>query len=95
MELRFYAVMGRKDEAALPSSNLSLIPSCRVCYNKLVPPLQVFSCTNRHLICLSCKERTGDRYSTSRVVGRGRATAIEEVIRQVMGTPLIEGELSL
>ena len=82
-----YAEMGRKVEAVQPSSNSALIPSCPVCYEKLVPPLQVFSCTNGHLICSSCKERTGERCSTCRVMGGGRATAMEEMIRQMMGTP--------
>ena len=81
-----YAEMGRKVEAVQPSSNSSLIPSCPVCYDKLVPPLQVFSCINGHLICSSCKERTGARCSYCRVVGGGRATAVEEIIRKMMGT---------
>ena len=83
-----FAEMGRRVEAVQPSTiTSSLIPSCPVCYEQLVPPLQVFSCTNGHLVCSSCKERIGDKCSTCRVEGGGRATAMEEVIRKLMGNP--------
>jgi len=82
-----YAEMGRRVEAVQPSSNSSLIPSCPVCYVQLVPPLQVFSCTNGHLVCSSCREKIGEKCATCRVEGGGRAIAMEEVIRNLMAKP--------
>ena len=66
-----------------PSSPASLLPSCPVCYERMKPPLQIFTCGNGHLICSSCKPEVTMCYCQAMYTGR--ATAMEQMVRQILG----------
>jgi hypothetical protein len=69
----------------LPSSNtsVSLIPECHICMEVMKPPLQIYTCDNGHLICSTCKPRVNRCHCTA--VYRGRANAMEQMVRQIIG----------
>ena len=65
-----------------PSSPASLLPSCPVCYERMKPPLQIFTCGNGHLICSSCKPEVTMCYCQAMYTGR--ATAMEQMVRMIL-----------
>ena len=65
-----------------PSSPASLLPSCPVCYERMKPPLQIFTCGNGHLICSSCKPEVTMCYCQAMYTGR--ATAMEQMVRTIL-----------
>ena len=65
-----------------PPSPASLLPSCPVCYERMKPPLQIFTCGNGHLICSSCKPEVTMCYCQAMYTGR--ATAMEQMVRTIL-----------
>jgi len=67
----------------------NLVPECPVCYERMNPSMQIFTCGNGHVICSVCKEKveeTGSKCINScGAVYAGRATAMEQMIRQIFG----------
>jgi hypothetical protein len=63
--------------------SVSLIPECPVCLDKMKPPLQIFNCSNGHLICSTCRPSVKICYCKAKYVGR--ATAMEQMVRQILG----------
>merc|ERR1719369_2228963 len=67
-----------------------LVPECPVCFERMIPPIQIYTCGNGHVICSFCKEKfkeTGNMcINNCRAVYAGRATAMEQMIRQIFGT---------
>jgi len=65
----------------------SLIPECPVCLEEMRPPLQIYNCSNGHLICSICEQKISSNACTSRCGGvyTGRATAMEQMVRQILG----------
>jgi len=70
-----------------PSPPLSLIPECPICLESMRPPLQIFNCSNGHLICSACMPRmsTMNRMCHCQQNYVGRATAMEQMVRQILG----------
>ena len=62
----------------------SLIPECPVCMEELRPPLQIYNCGNGHLICSFCRPRVTTGMCHCRSMYCGRATAMEQIIRQIL-----------
>ena len=78
------------EEAARNIPPASLIPECPCCYESLLemrPPKQILTCGNGHLICSDCQpEITGNRcISRCGSSYGGRATAMEQMVRQILG----------
>jgi len=78
------------EEAAGNIPPASLIPECPCCYESLLemrPPKQILTCGNGHLICSDCQpEITGNRcISRCGSSYGGRATAMEQMVRQILG----------
>jgi hypothetical protein len=69
----------------LPPSPASLIPECPICMESMRPPLQIFSCNNGHLICSICKPRMNGIMCHCQEMYMGRATAMEQMVRQILG----------
>ena len=68
-----------------PQANVSPnIPECPVCLEEMQPPLQIFNCKNGHLICSICRPRIAI-CPYCRMDYTGRATAMEQMIRQIVG----------
>ena len=65
----------------------SLIPECPACYEEMSPPRQIFTCGNGHMICSSCKPHIRDNRCINRCRSSydGRATAVEQMVRQILG----------
>jgi len=68
----------------------SMVPECPVCYERMNPPMQIYTCGNGHVICSVCKEKvkkTGTNMCINccGAVYTGRATAMEQIIRQILG----------
>jgi len=63
----------------------SLIPECPVCMEDLKPPRQIYTCGNGHLICSFCRPRVTTGMCHCRSMYCGRATAMEQIIRQILG----------
>ena len=63
----------------------SLIPECPICMEDMRPPLQIFSCNNGHLICSVCRPRMNGNMCHCQQLYTGRATAMEQMIRQILG----------
>merc|ERR1719500_186199 len=68
-------------------SQSSLVPDCPVCLVKMAPPLQIFNCSNGHLICNLCKPRVTGNLCITRCQSsyNGRATAVEQIVRNALG----------
>ena len=77
----------------VPANN-SIIPECPVCLEQMRPPVHIFTCENGHAICGTCRfgpavttdgasgvERV-ERCTTCRTKYTGRATLVEQMIRQ-------------
>ena len=71
--------------APTPATPACVIPECPVCMEELKPPVQIFNCYNGHLICSSCKPRVTNNRCHCRAHYMGRATAMEQLIRQLLG----------
>jgi len=67
-------------------SQSSIVPECPVCLVKMAPPLQIFNCSNGHLICNLCKPRIPGNLCVTRCQSRytGRATAVEQIVRNTL-----------
>jgi len=65
----------------------SLIPECPACYEEMSPPRQIYTCTNGHLICSECQPNIRDNMCINRCRSSydGRATAVEQMVRQILG----------
>ena len=70
-----------------PAGATASVPQCPVCLDKMRPPVRIFNCRNGHLICGQCRPQVdNDMCTTCRVVEyTGRATAVEQMIRQMHG----------
>merc|ERR1719347_302042 len=79
----FLAASGPPSCPPTPSS--LLVPECPVCMEKMKPPLKIFNCDNGHLICSSCRPRITEGQCHCRALYRGRATAMEQIIKQMLG----------
>jgi hypothetical protein len=58
-------------------------PECPVCFEEMKPPLEIFNCRNGHLICSVCRPRLSI-CTNWRAEYTGRATAVEQMIRQML-----------
>jgi len=56
------------------------VPECPVCIQKMVPPLQIFSCSNGHIICSNCRSGIKENLCVMgcQATYTGRAIAVEE-----------------
>jgi|ERR1712179_187031 len=67
----------------------NIVPECPVCYERMSPPMQIFTCGNGHVICSVCKEKVEETrnmcINRCGAVYAGRATAMEQMIRQIFG----------
>merc|ERR1719228_2185664 len=65
----------------------SMVPECPVCYERMNPPMQIYTCWNGHVICSVCKvkvEETGNMcINRCGAVYAGRATAMEQMISNI------------
>ena len=62
------------------------VHECYVCLDEMRPPVQIFNCNSGHALCKECldkmqPQRCGQCPSTS----FGRATALEQLIRSMLG----------
>ena len=62
--------------------SLPSIPECTVCLEELTPPLRINHCRNGHLICSPCRDKV-DRCTVCRQEYTGRATAVEQMMREM------------
>ena len=62
-------------------------PECPVCLEEMRPPTKIFNCHNGHLVCEVCRPKViDDMCITCRTVKyMGRATAVEQMIREMFG----------
>ena len=58
------------------------VPECPVCFEDMKPPIKIYNCTNGHLICADCKDRV-TVCTNCREPYMGRATAVEQMLRQM------------
>jgi len=63
----------------------SLIPECPVCFEKMKHPLQIFNCVNGHLVCSVCRPKVTTNKCHCQAMYMGRATAMEQMVRQILG----------
>jgi len=67
----------------------NFVPECPVCYERMSPPMQIFTCGNGHVICSVCKDKVEETRNMCiyrcGAVYAGRATAMEQMIRQIFG----------
>ena len=70
-----------------PAAATPNVPECPVCLEEMNPPTEIFNCRNGHLICGECRPNVANNMCTTcRVVEyTGRATAVEQMIRQMFG----------
>jgi len=70
-----------------PANATPNVPECPVCLEEMNPPTEIFNCRNGHLICGECRPNVANNMCTTcRVVEyTGRATAVEQMIRQMFG----------
>ena len=67
------------------SGSLSLIPECPVCLDPMAAPVQIFTCSNGHLVCGDCGPQVpGARCVECQVPYTGRATSMEKTVRRIM-----------
>ena len=65
----------------------SLVPQCPVCYEEMRPPRLIYNCMNGHLICSECQPSIRENRCINRCKSKytGRATAMEQIVRQILG----------
>jgi len=83
-----HRIEATKSSGDIPSAPpLSLIPECPVCFEEMKPPLQIYNCNNGHLICSVCMPQITGNLCTSKcgAVYTGRATAMEQMVRLILG----------
>ena len=76
---------GQPAKSPPPPPPSSLIPSCPVCLESMRPPLQIFTCGNGHLVCSGCRPKVIMDKCHCQAMYMGRATAMEQMVRQVLG----------
>ena len=54
---------------------------CPVCFNPMVPPLQIFQCSLGHALCSSCKSQGIEICPSCRKLVIGRAHNMENIAR--------------
>eukprot|EP00092_Neocalanus_flemingeri_P031786 GFUD01034529.1.p1 GENE.GFUD01034529.1~~GFUD01034529.1.p1 ORF type:complete len:302 (+),score=107.81 GFUD01034529.1:82-987(+) len=60
------------------------VPECPVCMEEMKPPMQIFNCRNGHLTCADCRPKMTIAICTiCRTEFTGRATAVEQMLRQM------------
>jgi len=79
------------DRSPQTGSRLAQVPECPVCYERMIPPRHIYTCGNGHVICSDCKAKmneTGEYRCINHCGARysGRATTVEQLIREIMGT---------
>ena len=79
------AELRQRLQAAQPNPPASLIPECPICMESMKPPLQIFNCSNGHLICSICRPRVNMNKCHCEAFYVGRATAMEQMVRQMLG----------
>merc|ERR1711909_250400 len=61
------------------------VPECPVCYERMTPPKQIFTCGNGHVICFVCRARINETGGKNRCINQcgarytGRATTVEQM----------------
>merc|ERR1712179_477807 len=73
--------------SAPPPSGPSVIPVCPGCRKEMWPPVEIYNCSNGHLICSVCKPKVYMNQCTNNcgTFYTGRAFAMEQMIRQILG----------
>merc|ERR1712130_815430 len=63
------------------------VPECPACYEEMRPPREIYTCGNGHLICNTCHDRIQNNRCVLRCGAEytGRATAMEQMVRQILG----------
>ena len=79
------AELQQRLQAAQPNPPASLIPECPICMESMKPPLQIFNCSNGHLICSICRPMVNMNKCHCEALYVGRATAMEQMVRQMLG----------
>jgi len=69
---------------APPAPQAIVIPECPACLEEMRPPLQIFNCRNGHFICSVCRPSVSI-CTMCRMEYMGRATGVEQMIRQMVG----------
>ena len=65
--------------------SLSLVPECPVCLDPMAAPVQIFTCSNGHLVCGDCGPQVpGAKCVECQVPYTGRATGMEKTVRRIM-----------
>jgi ankyrin repeat protein len=59
-------------------------PKCPMCIEEMKPPMQICNCRNGHLICGDCMPKVAC-CTNCRTKYLGRATAVEQMLRQTFG----------
>merc|ERR1712013_74413 len=81
----------KSEASSLPSAPSapppSVIPICPGCRKEMWPPVEIYNCSNGHLICSVCKPKVLMNKCTNDcgALYTGRALAIEKMIRQLLG----------
>ena len=60
----------------------AFLPTCPVCYETIQPPLHIFTCSNGHLICSSCKPKVS--MCSCQAMYMERATVMEQMVRMIL-----------
>ena len=79
MQARF-ATSTNSSASAQPAPSPD-VPECPICLEEMSPPTRIFTCANGHLICSNCRARV--TVCTCRKEYLGRATAVEQMLRQM------------
>ena len=72
----------RERQATAPP--IMKVPECPVCMEEMVPPLRIHQCRHGHLVCSACLPGLQNNCPTCRAWIMGRATAVEQIIRQAL-----------
>merc|ERR1712142_710496 len=64
----------------------SVIPSCPGCNKEMWPPVEIYNCSNGHLICSVCKPKVFMNQCTNQCGAEytARNFALEQMIRQIL-----------
>jgi len=82
-----YAPSAPSASSAPPPFGPSVIPVCPGCKNEMWPPVEIYNCSKGHLICAVCKPKVYMNQCTNDcgALYTGRAFAMEQMIRQILG----------
>ena len=76
---------GIERERQATASLITIVPDCPVCMEEMVPPLlRIHRCRHGHLVCSACLPGLEKKCPTCREEIMGRATAVEQIIRQAL-----------